>query len=141
MPVVFMFGGLGSVLAGVTGELTSPRPGTLRLFTNVITPTPEDDATGYVECALSGYSPVEFRDMAWVTKTQNGAVKKTTETLTYTFPSYSGPEVTVYGSYVTIDGAYPAVLYADLFPVPFRVPLGGGAFTVDVRLSLRQLAQ
>jgi hypothetical protein len=139
--VVFMFGGLEIVLAGTTGEITTVRPGVLRLYTNVITPNIEDDATLYTECALSGYSPIAFMDLAWTTRRRSNVVRKNVETLTYTFPSYAGPLVTVYGSYVTLDASFPAMLYADQFSAPFPVPLAGGAFDVDVLLTLRQLGQ
>jgi hypothetical protein len=139
MPTVFMYSGLQTILAGVTGEITTIRPGTLRLYTNAITPTVEDDSTMYDECLLSGYSPIALMDLAFVTKRQSGAVTKTADILVYTFPSYAGPLVTIRGSYVTLDASAPAMYFASPFETPFEVPLIGGACQVALALSLRKL--
>jgi len=139
MSAVFQYSGLQTVLAGVTGEITTIRPGTLRLYTNDITPTAEDDSTMYDECLLSGYSPIALMDLAFVTKRAGGVVSKTADILIYTFPSYAGPLVTIFGSYVTLDASFPAMYYADPFETPFPVPLIGGACQVALSLSLRKL--
>jgi hypothetical protein len=139
MAAVFMYGGMQKVLEGTTGEITSIRPAVLRLFTNDVIPNVEDDSRSYDECSLSGYSPVAFADMEWTTKRLGGVVRKIAPLLVYTFPSYAGPLVTIFGSYATLDGSFPDMLYGDRFDPPFVVPLIGGKIQVAPSLSLRKL--
>jgi len=139
MRATWMYSGLRSILAGMTGELTTPRPGTLRLYTNEVTPNASDDSTVYTECALPGYSPLPLRGFTWQQRFADGVVRIRRFAVEYTFTSYLGPQVQIFGSFCTLDATAPAMFYAHPFDEPFPVPLTGGPLVIDLQFTLRQL--
>jgi hypothetical protein len=135
----WMYSGLASALAGITGEITTPRPGVLRLYVNPVVPNEGQDAESYVECTLPGYAPVAFSSLPWQTRFQDAVVRKRHLDQLFTFGPYSGSPVTIFGSYVTLDATFPSMFYADPFLNPFVVNQAGDKLLVSISMTLRKL--
>lgn len=134
-----MTGGLVIYLDALTGQITTVRPGVLRLYTNNITPLDSDIATRYTECTLAGYSPIALQNLTWTTRVAGGVAFKAAAPVTYVFNPYSGPQITVYGSYCTVSSTGQDMYYASPFSTPFRVSLAGDRLQVVPAVSLRRL--
>jgi hypothetical protein len=104
---------------------------TLRLFSNNVTPTPEDNVTSYVELVATGYAPIPVPAGAFTITNPTGSVMQAA--LAEKVFSGSGG-ATIYGYYLTrqSDGTLVAAFRPAAAPFTFT---SSWAVYVDVTLQ------
>ena len=103
----------------------------LRLYTNDHTPAENDNILDYAQCALAGYAAVELIPDSWVVFPSLPQAAYSYPTVTFNLDAYSGPEVSVFGWYITDPSATVPVCASYLSP-PFPVQLSGTSFPVQL---------
>lgn len=103
----------------------------LRLFTNDITPSEDDETADYTEASGFGYASITLNGASWSDPTGSPATTSYPEQ-TFTF---SGAIGNIYGYYLT-RASSNKIAYAERFATPFNVQSSGSQLKLTLSISL-----
>lgn len=105
---------------------TSPTDVKLKLFSNNQTPAEADVLADYTESTAAGYASKTLTGSSWSVANSSGVTTATYAQQTFTFTTAA----TIYGYYVTNNGA-TSLLWAERFTgAPVSIPSSGGVLNV-----------
>jgi len=113
---------------------STPDDVVIHLYTNNATPAPGDTVGSYTQSTGTGYAAITLTGANWTIATNAGTTSATYAQVTFT---YTGPEPTVYGYYVT-NNAGTVVMWAERFSDgPYAIPSGGGSVKITPKIQLQ----
>ncbi len=116
------------------GITTTPFTLAVRLFTNNIVVGVSSVTADFIECALAGYAVRLLVPSTWAGSTTAGLSQYGYPQLTWSFPAYGGPPVTIYGYFVTVSTT-SKTLWCDVGTPAYNVPLAGGALNLTLSFN------
>lgn len=101
----------------------------LHLYTNDATPVEASTLAGLTECAVAGYAATTLA--APTVATVNDVTTATYAQQTFTFTT----NTTVYGYYITDNGATKLLWCERFTDAPYNIPSGGGEIKVTPKIT------